>query len=143
LSLRAVGIDFGSKRVGVAVSDATGTLASPHSVLQRSRSHAEDHRKIAAVVAEYEASVVVVGHPLSLDGTSGPAARLVEAEVDELRSTLDVPVELYDERFTTVTADRSMLERNMKADARRKVVDQVAAAVLLQSWLEGPGAGRG
>jgi putative Holliday junction resolvase len=141
--LRAVGIDFGSKRVGVAVSDATGTLASPHSVLQRSRSHAEDHRRIAAVVEEYEAVVVVVGHPLSLDGSRGPAARLVEAEVDELRSTLDVPVELYDERFTTVTADRSMLERNMKADARRKVVDQVAAAVLLQSWLEGPGAGRG
>ena len=141
--MRAVGIDFGSKRVGVAVSDATGTLASPHSVIQRSRSHAEDHRKIAAVVDEYEAAVVVVGHPLSLDGGKGPAARLVEAEVEELRSTLDVPVELYDERFTTVTADRSMLERNMKADARRKVVDQVAAAVLLQSWLEGPGAARG
>jgi putative Holliday junction resolvase len=141
--LRAVGIDFGSKRVGVAVCDATGTIASPHSVIQRSRSHAEDHRKIAAVVDEYEAVVVVVGHPISLDGRSGPAARLVEAEVEELRTTLEVPVELYDERFTTVTADRSMLERNMKADARRKVVDQVAAAVLLQSWLEGPGAGRG
>jgi putative Holliday junction resolvase len=141
--LRAVGIDFGSKRVGVAVSDATGTIASPHSVIQRSRSHAEDHRRIAAVVDEYEAVVVVVGHPISLDGRSGPAARLVEAEVEELRTTLEVPVELYDERFTTVTADRSMLERNMKADARRKVVDQVAAAVLLQSWLEGPGARRG
>jgi putative Holliday junction resolvase len=141
--LRAVGIDLGSKRVGVAVSDPTGTLASPHSVIQRSRSHAEDHRRIVAVVDEYEAAVVVVGHPLSLDGRSGPAARLVEAEVEELRRTLDVPVELHDERFTTVTADRSMMERNMKADARRKVVDQVAAAVLLQSWLEGPGAGRG
>ncbi|MCU1484916.1 MAG: putative Holliday junction resolvase [Actinomycetia bacterium] len=141
--MRAVGIDFGSKRVGVAVSDATGTIASPHSVIQRSRSHTEDHRKIAAVVDEYEAVVVVVGHPISLDGRSGPAARLVEAEVEELRTTLEVPVELYDERFTTVTADRSMLERNMKADARRKVVDQVAAAVLLQSWLEGPGARRG
>ena len=80
--MRAVGIDFGSKRVGVAVSDATGTLASPHSVIQRSRSHAEDHRKIAAVVDEYEAAVVVVGHPLSLDGSKGPAARLVEAEVE-------------------------------------------------------------
>lgn len=141
--MRAVGIDLGSKRVGVAVSDPTGVLASPHSVLQRGRSHAEDHRRIAEIVEEYGAGVVVVGHPLSLDGRSGPAARLVEAEVDELRTALDVPVELYDERFTTVTADRSMLERNMKADARRKVVDQVAAAVLLQSWLEGPGAGRG
>jgi putative Holliday junction resolvase len=141
--VRVVGIDFGSKRVGVAVSDPSGVLASPHSVIQRGRSHAEDHRKLAAIVEEYEASVVVVGHPLSLDGRSGPAARLVEAEVDELRTALEVPVELYDERFTTVTADRSMMERNMKADARRKVVDQVAAAVLLQSWLDGPGARRG
>ena len=141
--MRAVGIDLGSKRVGIAVSDPSGVLASPHSVLQRGGSHAEDHRRIAAIVEEYEAGVVVVGHPLSLDGSVGPAARLVEAEVDELRTALDVPVELYDERFTTVTADRSMLERNMRADARRKVVDKVAAAVLLQSWLEGPGARRG
>jgi putative Holliday junction resolvase len=125
------------------VSDPSGILASPHSVIQRGRSHVEDHRKLAAIVEEYDASVVVVGHPLSLDGRSGPAARLVEAEVDELRTSLEVPVELHDERFTTVTADRSMLERNMKADARRKVVDKVAAAVLLQSWLDGPGARRG
>ena len=141
--MRAVAVDFGSKRIGIAVSDPSGTIASPHSVIARGGSHADDHRKIAAVVEEYEATVVVVGHPLSLDGGKGPAARLVEAEVEELRTRVDVPVELYDERFTTVTADRSMLERNMKADARRKVVDQVAAAVLLQSWLEGPGARRG
>ena len=140
--MRAVGIDFGSKRVGVAVSDPGGILASPHSVLQRSGSHEQDHRRIAEIVEEYEAYVVVVGHPLSLDGHSGAAARLVEAEVEELRTRVQVPVELHDERFTTVTADRSMLERNMKADARRKVVDQVAAAVLLQSWLEGPGSRR-
>lgn len=141
--MRVVGIDFGSKRVGVAVSDAGGVLASPHSVIQRSRSKAEDHRKIAAVVDEYEAEVVVVGHPLSLDGSRGPAARLVEDEVEQLRKVLAVPVELYDERFTTVTADRSMMERDMKADARRKVVDKVAAAVLLQAWLDGPGSNRG
>jgi putative holliday junction resolvase len=140
--LRVVAIDFGSKRVGVAVSDAGGVLASPHSVIQRSRSKPEDHRKIKAVVDEYEAALVVVGHPLSLDGSRGPAARLVEEEVEQLRKVLPVPVELYDERFTTVTADRSMMERDMKADARRKVVDKVAAAVLLQSWLEGPGARR-
>lgn len=141
--MRAVGIDFGSKRIGVAVSDPRGVVASPHSVIQRGRSRAEDHRRIGAIVDEYDADIVVVGHPISLDGRSGPAARLVEGEVEELRTRVEVPVELYDERFTTVTADRSMLERNMKADARRKVVDQVAAAVLLQAWLDGPGARRG
>ena len=141
--MRAVGVDLGSVRVGVAVSDPSGTLASPHSVLPRGASHVEDHRRLADIVEEVEAGVVVVGHPLSLDGRSGPAAKLVEAEVIELEAALAVPVELYDERFTTVTADRSMQERRMKAPARRKVVDQVAAAVLLQAWLDGPGAGRG
>ena len=141
--MRAVGIDLGSKRVGVAVSDPGGVLASPHVVLQRGADHAEDHRRIAEVVAETGAGVVVVGLPLSLDGSRGPAARLVEDEVEELRAALPVPVELYDERFTTVSADRSMQERRMKAPARRKVVDRVAAAVLLQAWLDGPGAGRG
>lgn len=140
--MRAVGVDLGSKRIGIAVSDPSGVLASPHSVLARSGSPELDHRRIAEIVAEYEAGVVVVGHPRSLDGRSGPAAQLVEAEVEQLRTALEVPVELYDERFTTVTADRSMLERNMKADARRKVVDKVAAAVLLQAWLEGPGGRR-
>jgi putative Holliday junction resolvase len=141
--LRALGVDLGSVRVGVAVSDPSGILASPHSVLQRGPSHADDHRRLAAIVDEVDAAVVVVGHPLSLDGRSGPAAKLVEAEVAELEAALPVPVELYDERFTTVTADRSMLERKMNATARRKVVDQVAAAVLLQAWLDGPGARRG
>jgi putative Holliday junction resolvase len=138
-----VGVDLGSVRVGIAVSDPGGVLASPHSVLHRGGSHAEDHRRLAAIVEEVAAEVVVVGHPLSLDGSSGPAARLVEAEIAELQAVLPVPVELYDERFTTVTADRSMIERKMRSGARRKVVDQVAAAVLLQAWLDGPGARRG
>lgn len=141
--MRAVGVDLGSKRVGIAVSDPGGVLASPHTVLDRGASHADDHRRIRAIVEEVGAGVVVVGLPLSLDGSRGPAARLVEDEIDELRTALDVPIEVYDERFTTVSADRSMRERGMKAPARRKVVDGVAAAVLLQAWLDGPGAGRG
>jgi putative holliday junction resolvase len=125
------------------VSDPGGVLASPHSVIQRGRSHADDHRMLAAIVEEVGASIVVVGMPLSLDGRAGPAARRVEEEVEELREVLDVPIEVYDERFTTVTAERSLGERGVKGQARRKVVDQAAAAVLLQSWLEGPGARRG
>jgi putative Holliday junction resolvase len=141
--LRAVGVDLGSKRVGVAVSDPGGVLASPHSVLERGPSHDDDHRRLRDIVNEVGAGVVVVGLPLSLDGSRGPAARLVEDEVEQLRASLGVPVEVYDERFTTVSADRSMQERRMKAPARRKVVDRVAAAVLLQAWLDGPGAARG
>lgn len=131
-----VGIDFGTKRVGVAVSDGTGTLASPRTVIRRSGDEARDHAEIARIVAEEGAERVVVGLPLSLDGRAGPAARLVQAEVARLAAVLDVPVEMYDERFTTVTADAVLLQRKLKSVARRRVVDQVAAAVMLQAWLD-------
>jgi putative Holliday junction resolvase len=79
---------------------------------------------------------VVVGLPLSLDGRIGPAAKAALAEADELATVVGVPVESYDERLTTVTAERSMMEARMRAEARRRVVDKVAAAVMLQSWLD-------
>ena len=139
--MRAVGVDLGSVRVGVAVSDPSGILASPHSVIARGASHADDHRRIREVVEEVGAEVVVVGLPLSLDGRKGAAANLIEDEVDELRAALPVPVELYDERFTTVTAHQSLAAGGKRSKARRSIVDQAAAAVLLQSWLEGPGRG--
>ena len=132
--MKALGLDLGSRRVGVAFS--SGVLATPYEVMQRGRDHAADHARVAALVEECGAEIVVVGMPFSLDGSKGPAARLVEAEVDELRAALSVPVETYDERFTTVTAHQSLMERKMKADARRRVVDKVAAAVMLQSWVE-------
>lgn len=132
--MKALGLDLGSKRVGVAFS--SGVLATPYEVIQRGRNHAADHARVAALIAETGAEIVIVGMPYSLDGSKGPAARLVDAEVDELRAALPVPVETYDERFTTVTADQSLMERKMKADARRRVVDKVAAAVMLQSWVD-------
>lgn len=134
--MRVVGIDLGSKRIGVALSDPTRTLASPYTVIQRRGDRALDHKAIADIVEEAEAERVVVGLPLSLDGTMGPAAQAAAAEVEELAAALPVPVETHDERLTTVTADKSMMERRMKADARRRVVDKVAAAVMLQAWLD-------
>ena len=132
--MRALGLDLGSVRVGVALS--AGTLATPYEVIQRGVDHEADHARVVELIEETGATVVVVGMPYSLDGTKGPAARLVEGEVDELRAALPVPVELWDERFTTVTANQNLMDRKMKADARRRVVDKVAAAVMLQSWLE-------
>ena len=132
--MKALGLDLGSKRVGVAFS--SGVLATPYEVIERGRDHAADHARVAALVEECGAEIVVVGMPFSLDGSKGPAARLVEAEVEQLRAALSVPVETYDERFTTVTAHQSLMEQRMKADARRRVVDKVAAAVMLQSWVD-------
>ena len=132
--VRVVALDLGSRRIGVAVSDPTGVLASPYEVLERSSDVFDD---IGRIVEEVGAELVVVGLPLSLDGRRGTAADAATAEADRLREALDVPVELYDERFTTVTAQQSMADRKVKARARHQVVDKLAAAVLLQSWLDG------
>jgi putative Holliday junction resolvase len=134
--VRALGIDLGSKRVGVALSDSAGTLATPYEVVPRSGEMARDHRKILELAEEAGVEVIVVGLPLSLDGSIGPAARAALDEVEVLGATTDLPVETYDERLTTVTADRSLMQQGMKADARRRVVDKVAAAVMLQAWLD-------
>lgn len=140
--MRALGIDLGSKRIGVAVSDSAGTVASPVEVLARSGDVEADHRRIAALAAEWEAERIVVGLPISLDGTLGPAASATLVEVEALRSVAaPTPVETYDERLTTVTAERYLREMGLSGRQRRTVVDKLAAAVLLQAWLESPSAG--
>ena len=132
-----MGVDLGTRRIGVAVSDEGEVLASPYEVLARSGDEQRDHRRLLEIAAEVGARRLVVGLPLSLDGSIGPAAASALAEVERLGATTDLPVDTYDERFTTVTADRHLRERNIKADARRKVIDKVAAAVMLQAWLDG------
>lgn len=134
--MRVVGVDLGSKRIGVAVSDASGTIASPLTVIRRGGSRADDHAAIAAIVAEYEAVLVVVGLPLTLAGDVGTAARAAIDEAGAIARVVGVPVETFDERLTTVAADAILMERRMRADARRRLVDKVAAAVMLQSWLD-------
>ena len=140
--VRALGVDLGSKRIGIAVSDRSGTIASPLTVVQRSGNKGADHRRIAALVAEEEAEIVVVGLPLNMNGTLGPAAQAAVAEAKALATVVGVPVETFDERRTTVTADQAMMEFKMNAQARRRVVDKVAAAVMLQNWLDARGAHR-
>ena len=135
--MRVMGIDLGSKRIGVAVSDSGGVLASPYEVVLRSGDEERDHRRLLEIAEELEAERIVIGLPLSLDGSMGPTAVAYAAEAERLGATTALPVETYDERLTTVTADRSLMERKMKADARRRIIDMVAAAVMLQAWLDG------
>ena len=134
--MRALGIDLGSRRIGVAASDAGGVLASPRTTVERSGDRRRDHRRIGELVAEEEAGIVVVGLPRSLDGSNGAAATAALAEVDELAEVLDVPVVTHDERFTTVTAHEQLRAAGLGGRQRRTVVDQQAAAVLLQAWLD-------
>ena len=132
-----LGLDLGTKRIGVATSDRSGTLASPLLVLARSGDRRRDHEAIRKLVEDEEAEAVIVGLPLSLDGSVGRAAEGAIAEAAEIASVVGVPVDTYDERLTTVTADRDLMALRMRAEARRRVVDKVAAAVMLQSWLDG------
>ena len=133
---RALGIDLGERRIGVAVSDSDGRVATPLTVIKRSGSRHQDHQKIAELVQEYEAGVVVVGLPLSLDGGTGPAAIGAEREVREMEAALEVPVLTHDERLTTVIAEQSLAESGLSSKARRRRVDMVAASVILQGWLD-------
>ena len=124
--MRALALDYGSARTGVAVSDVTGTLARPLCVVERAGSDAGLAR-VAELVAEHAAEIVVVGLPLTLRGQRGAQARETEVFVTALRGRLGVPVETEDERFTTTLAQQS---------GGRAPEDALAAAHLLQGWLE-------
>ena len=134
--MRALGIDLGSRRIGVAVSDAGGILASPLTTVERTRDTQAVHRKLAQLAAEEEVEIVVVGLPRRLDGTLGPAAEAVETEVAALADVLSVPVVTHDERLTTVTAHQQLQAAGVGGRRRRQIVDQQAAVVILQSWLD-------
>ena len=126
--MKVVALDFGAARTGVAVSDATGTLARPVGIVEKAGTPAGLDR-LVAVVGEHEAELVLVGLPLTLRGERGEQARATEAFVEALRARLAIPVETYDERFTTTLAQQT---------GGRAPEDAVAAAHLLQGWLERP-----
>lgn len=134
--MRALGVDLGEKRIGIAVSDSNGKVATPLQVIIRSKSIKQDHKKICDLVDEWEADIVVVGMPYSLNGSKGLAAKTVEKEVKELSSALEVPVATQDERLTTAMAAKELAIQGLDSKKQRKVIDQVAASVILQSWLD-------
>jgi putative Holliday junction resolvase len=124
--VKALALDFGSARTGVAVSDETGTLARPLGIVEHAATP-DGLDALAALVAEHAVELVVVGLPLTLRGERGEQAVATEAFVEELRTRLPVPVETFDERFTTTLAQRS---------GSRAPEDALAAAHLLQGWLD-------
>lgn len=139
--MRVLGLDLGSRRIGVAVSDRSGAVANPLTVIQRTGSRRRDHEQITALAAVEEVELVVVGLPRSLSGADGPAARGARDEAEALASVCAVPVECWDERFSTVTAERALRSGGVRGRARREVIDKVAAAVILQSWLDARASG--
>jgi putative holliday junction resolvase len=141
--MRALGLDIGSRRIGTALSDHLGLLAAPWRTIPVGRGH--ELGAIAAMVAEREIEILVIGLPLSLDGNEGPQAKTVRAFVERLVAHLasvrgadapPIPIEFADERFTTAEAERLLLQRNLSREERRARVDAAAAAIMLQDWLD-------
>jgi putative Holliday junction resolvase len=133
--MRYLALDVGDVRIGVAASDETATLATGLPTLRRVGPR-KDVKAVAALVRGHEAGEVVVGLPRSLDGSEGPQARKVLAFMDDLRGALPVPVVSWDERFTTAMATQALREAGASRRARREAVDQVAAVLILQSYLD-------
>jgi putative Holliday junction resolvase len=133
--MRLLGLDVGERRIGVAVSDANGVLATPWTILKR-RSRREDFAAVQQLVDELGADRVIVGHPRSLDGTAGPQAQRVERYASALAQVLTVPVVLWDERYTTIEARERLGQAGVRGREQRRRLDAAAAAVLLQDYLD-------
>ncbi|GAA4667872.1 Holliday junction resolvase RuvX [Gordonia humi] len=140
---RRVAIDVGSVRIGVAVCDPDGILATPVETVRRAKD-GSDIARIIEIIDEYEAIGVVMGLPRTLSNTEGPAVRAARGFGKALAAGLagretggDVPIEFYDERLTTVTATAALRASGVKAKDARAVVDQAAAVAILQGWLDG------
>jgi putative holliday junction resolvase len=134
---RRLGVDVGKVRVGVALSDPDGILATPLVTIARDLTDAADVAELSRLVGEHEAVQIVVGLPVRLNGNEGPAAIDIRAYADRLaRAVAPVPVVLADERMSTVVATRRLAERGVRGKRQRAVVDQAAAVEILQSWLD-------
>jgi len=132
---RVLAIDLGTVRVGLALSDPLRITGQPMGRIAR-RGLRDNLRELTDIVREHDVAVVVVGHPLLMSGVAGEKAQDAEAFVERLRAVVPCPVVLWDERLTSVQANRALLEGNVSRRNRRDVVDAAAAALLLQSWLD-------
>jgi len=132
--IRILGIDVGSVRVGVALSDPLGFTAQPLEVIDRRK--ADVFARLQAMVAEYEVTQIVVGYPLQLNGEAGQAVAAINEFIGTLEKKITIPIARWDERLSTAAAERSMIEAGARRERRRQNIDKVAAALILQSYLD-------
>ncbi len=132
---RIMALDVGDKRIGVALSDELRITATPLTVIERTASIKADLRTVEQLVSEREVSMVVVGHPIMLNGTEGVQADKVKDFTERLARRLRVPVVAWDERMTTVEAERRLIEADVSRAGRKKIIDKLAATLILQTYL--------
>jgi putative Holliday junction resolvase len=133
--MRVLGVDPGSRRIGLALSDEDGIIASPLGTVQV-KAREQGAREVAALAAEHQVCTIVVGLPLRLDGSEGEAVRLARWFAERLGTLTKLPIELWDERMSTLAAERALRSAGVRGSAQRGKVDRVAAALLLQSFLD-------
>lgn len=130
---RFMALDVGEKNVGVALSDELGILASPYTVLSRYDRIVD---KIKDIIEKEDVGELVVGMPYNLVGEIGPQGEKVNAFIEEIRAKIEIPIVLYDERLTSAEAEKLLISADQRREKRRKVIDKVAAAIILQGYLE-------
>ncbi|MBJ6759410.1 Holliday junction resolvase RuvX [Myxococcaceae bacterium JPH2] len=133
--MRTFGLDYGTKTIGVAVSDGLGLTAQTVTTVRRTSLKA-DLAALARLAQEHEVSRMVIGLPLNMDGSEGPRAEASRKFADVVSQALSIPVELWDERLSTVAATRTLLEADVSRARRKEVIDQLAAQFILQGWLD-------
>jgi len=133
--MRIMGLDYGDRRIGVAVSDMFGWTGQGLEVIERRREGIEFER-ITALVREYDIAEIVVGLPKNMDGSVGFRGDICIEFADKLKEILDLPVHLWDERLTTVSAERTLIEGNVSRKKRKQVIDKMAASLILQNYLD-------
>jgi putative Holliday junction resolvase len=134
--LRALGVDLGTKRIGIALSNSERSIATPYSVITRSGDPLRDYAQILEIANEWQVNTLVFGLPISLDGSLGPAAKKTKSEIKEVQKLTDLNVQTFDERFTTVTAEQIIRDQNISKEKGRGLVDQIAASIILQAWID-------
>ncbi len=133
--MRLMGLDVGDKRIGIALSDEGFVIASPKETLER-HGNRKDIAHLLDLAQREDVSEILVGMPLSLNGSEGPQAQKVGRFIEALRAETDIPVTTWDERLTTVSAERALLEGDVSRAKRKKTIDRVAAALILQGYLD-------
>lgn len=133
--MRIMGLDYGERRIGIAISDPLGWTAQPHSTLVRSNEQA-DMNYLKDLCVKYQIERIVIGLPLNMNGSLGPKALEVQAFGDHLAAELKIPVEYSDERLSTVSAEKALLQADVSRRKRKKVIDKLAAVTILQSYLD-------
>ena len=133
--LRLMGLDVGEVRIGVALSDETGVIARGLTTLQRV-SWQKDLATLVDTIAQHEVDEIIVGNPINLDGTSGHRSKRIEDFVRRLRELTSTPITLWDERFSSSSAEQVLIEGGMQRGKRRQVIDKLAAVIILQNYLD-------